>query len=230
MPFKIELDARWVELGLDEDSLSDLVGCSPAGVTNASRQGSVDHLSVRALRRLEAVLGVDLYKPHDESESNDVDAQIGALLANHPGGIELDAIASALHVSADRASAGILRIRRRLAGVGMTVVERERKLKLSASAEATQSRAAMELFALSDLSDDEIEIVLDIWVAVELQTSRRLNAFSKTDHGLIGALVARGVLTVGGDAIQLSEIVAQSLAPLGRIQLPYRGFRVRNAA
>lgn len=228
MSASTDIDTRWIELGLDEETLAARVGCSRGALNVAKKEGRIDHLSVGAVRALESILGLELYHPTVAAETADHDAQIGALLAGAADGLNLDSIANTLNLSAELVEKAAVRVRRQLESAGVTLVEQDGRLRLAPASGASRSTAAMAHFTLEELSDDDLEIVLDVWVAEEVERSRRFSDFSETDSETIRSLVSQGVLGADGDRLVLSGVVAASFAPLRRVRIPYRDFRVRS--
>lgn len=222
------LNAHVLRLGLTEEDLAAKVGCPSAHIARAEREGNVEHLSVGHLRRFEATIGVDLYAHAACGEkAQELTAMVGAFLADRPGGATLDEISEAFRIPPGVADVTIAALRNQLVGFGMTVVCPNGTFRIGSAAESAHFVARLESFALDSLSDDEVEIVLDIWIAEVQDAMRMLTAYTQEDRHLIAGLIGRGVVLANGNAVALNEVVFDSLRPLLVSRLPYRDWRIR---
>lgn len=218
-------DSQLLRSGLSIYELAGQSGTTVEELERAFRTHDFSYLNVRALKCLEVTLGVDLYERTTEIPDGLV-ARFGAYLAERSAGATLDELVAVFDVTPDGARQAIRNLRQDLAELGMTILQSGRQLRVAPDSDVAVDVAQFENWTMSELSDYELRVVLDVWVGESQERPRRHRDFVEADRELVIGLVNRGVLVPAGDELRLCAIVFESLDPLHVGQIPYREFRV----
>lgn len=218
-------DSQLLRSGLAIDELAGQSGATIEELERAFRTHDFSHLNVRAMKRLEVTLGVDLYERRSKVPDG-LTAKIGAYLAERSKGSTLDELVAVFEVKPETAKDSIRSLRRDLAELGMTILQCGQELRVAPDADVAAEVARLETWTLSEFSDEELRVVMDVWVGEVQERPRRLEDFVATDQELVMSLVDRGILIPTGDDLRLFPTVFESLDPLHIAQIPYREFRV----
>lgn len=231
-----EIARRRAELNLTDSDLARSTGMHLAVLWRLEDTGKLEPLSVSQVDSLESKLGLPLLEQRNArqswSKTEKRDAKtIGAFLrsAEGEGAWTREDLAICLKWNLSRMQTAVNVLDRQLRESGLML--------------ATDSRGVMSIDALQNeslsvdslpagdvelsMSDDDLEIVLDLADYWLQQASRPLDDFDAEDRKRIARMLKLGILDHASGVLTLSAVTADALDPMLRDTRPYIGWSRR---
>lgn len=230
---------RRAELNLTDWDLAHSTGMHLSVLWRLEDSGSIDSLSLAQVDSLESRLGLPLLEgrafrePPAEGAQNDA-KEIGALLraVEGEGRWTRDDLAIGLGWNLPRMTAATETLDKQLRNSG---------LMLAIDAGGVMSIAALEtpvqvvdaLPAGDDelqLSDEDLEIVLDLADLWHQRQRRPISDFTEEDRKRIARMLKLGILDHANGVLTISAVTAEALDPILQDTRPYIGWSRRPSA
>ncbi len=234
-----EIARRRAELNLTDSDLARSTGMHLAVLWRLEDTGKIESLSVSQVDSLESRLGLPLFEQRDtrepSSKTEKSDAKtIGAFLrsAEGEGAWTREDLAMSLEWNLSRMKTATDLLDRQLRESGLMLTTDARGVM---SIEALQNQALrIESLPAGDddleMSDDDLEIVLDLADYWLQRASRPLDSFDAADRKRIARLLKLGILDHSNGVLTLSAVAADALDPILRDTRPYIGWSRRPSA
>lgn len=234
-----EIARRRAELNLTDSDLARSTGMHLAVLWRLEDTGKLEPLSVSQVDSLESRLGLPLFERRNTRESvsnaEKRDAKtIGAFLRSAEGEgtwtREDLAIALEWNLSRMRTATALLDRQLRESGL-MLVVDSRGVMSIDAVQNKDLSVGSLPAGDVElEMSDDDLEIVLDLADYWLQNAIRPLDDFDVADRKRIARLLKLGILDHASGVLTLSAVAADALDPILRDTRPYIGWSRRPSA